>query len=148
LQDFLDVPFDTANEEASTPLVLIPRGQYEAEIISAMAGPQKHTNNQVDSNHDERDARDAIERFRDRGPELIEQPYQRAAEESDQDDDLRGLSWRPRQLANCFSGQRRPGACRRVKRAVVLLPGDHPGSPGQPDSLCVDGRRSTLCVRM
>ena len=48
--------------------------------------PQKHANNQGDSNHDDRDARDAIERFRDRGPELIEQPYQEAAEESDQDD--------------------------------------------------------------
>jgi hypothetical protein len=42
MQDFLDVPFDTANEEASTPLALIPRGQYEAEITSAMAGPTKN----------------------------------------------------------------------------------------------------------
>jgi hypothetical protein len=42
MQDFLDVPFDTENEEASQPFALLPRDLYKAEIVSAMAGPTKN----------------------------------------------------------------------------------------------------------
>jgi hypothetical protein len=42
MQDFLDVPFDTEHEEASPPFVLIPRDRYEAQIVSAQAGPTKN----------------------------------------------------------------------------------------------------------
>jgi hypothetical protein len=42
MQDFLDMPFNTADEEGSPAFALIPSGTYEAEIISAMAGPTKN----------------------------------------------------------------------------------------------------------
>jgi hypothetical protein len=42
MQDFLDVPFDTENEEASQPFALMPRDRYEAEIVKALAGPTKN----------------------------------------------------------------------------------------------------------
>jgi hypothetical protein len=45
---------------------------------------QKHANNQGDSNHDDRDARDAVRMFADR--HLVYDPQQEAAEEYDQDD--------------------------------------------------------------
>ena len=47
---------------------------------------QKHANNQGDSNHDDRDAREAVKSFGDPGPGLMEPPYQETADESDQDD--------------------------------------------------------------
>ena len=36
------MPFNTADEEGSPAFALIPSGTYEAEIISAMAGPTKN----------------------------------------------------------------------------------------------------------
>jgi hypothetical protein len=42
MQDFLDVPFETENEEATPPFVLIPRDRYTAEIVSAKAGATKN----------------------------------------------------------------------------------------------------------
>ena len=42
MQDFLDVPFETENEEATPPFALIPRDRYKAEIVSAKAGPTKN----------------------------------------------------------------------------------------------------------
>jgi len=45
---------------------------------------QKHANDQGDSNHDDRDARDAVRMFVDR--HLVYDPQQEAAEEYDQDD--------------------------------------------------------------
>jgi hypothetical protein len=42
MQDYLEIPFDTENEEASAPFALLPRDRYKAEIISAMAGPTKN----------------------------------------------------------------------------------------------------------
>jgi hypothetical protein len=42
LQDFLDIPFDTANEEASPAFALIPMGRYKAEIRSAKCGTTKN----------------------------------------------------------------------------------------------------------
>jgi uncharacterized protein DUF669 len=42
MQDFLDEPFDTENEEASQPFALIPSGRYKAEIVKAMCGPTKN----------------------------------------------------------------------------------------------------------
>jgi len=41
-QDFLDVPFDTENEEASPGFELLPRDRYKAEIVSAKAGATKN----------------------------------------------------------------------------------------------------------
>src|SRR6516165_4706429 len=45
---------------------------------------QQHANNQGDSNHDDRDARDAVRMFGDWHP--VYAPQQEAADESDQDD--------------------------------------------------------------
>ena len=57
-----------------------------ATHLAPIEGVQQHANNQGDSNHDDRDARDAVKPFGDPGPELIDPPYQEAADESDQDD--------------------------------------------------------------
>ena len=42
MQDFLDVAFNTEEEEGTPPFVLIPRDRYKAEIVSAKAGPTKN----------------------------------------------------------------------------------------------------------
>jgi hypothetical protein len=42
VQDFLDEPFDTANEECTPAFALLPRDRYKAEIVKAMAGPTKN----------------------------------------------------------------------------------------------------------
>jgi hypothetical protein len=42
MQDFLDEPFDTENEECSQPFPLLPADRYEAQIVSATCGPTKN----------------------------------------------------------------------------------------------------------
>jgi len=55
-----------------------------ATHLAPIEGVQQHANNQGDSNHDDRDARDAVRMFGDRHP--VYAPQQEAADESDQDD--------------------------------------------------------------
>jgi hypothetical protein len=42
VQDFLDVAFNTEEEEGSQPFALMPSARYKAEIVKAMAGPTKN----------------------------------------------------------------------------------------------------------
>jgi Protein of unknown function (DUF669) len=42
MKDFLDIPFDTAVEEASPAFAPIPRDLYKAEIVKAMADATKN----------------------------------------------------------------------------------------------------------
>jgi hypothetical protein len=42
MQDFLDVPFDTENEEGSPAFAPLPRDRYKAEIVKATAGATKN----------------------------------------------------------------------------------------------------------
>jgi hypothetical protein len=42
MQDFLYEAFNTEEEENTPAFALVPSGQYEGEIVSAMAGPTKN----------------------------------------------------------------------------------------------------------